>query len=290
MIIGSLVYLNTNIIKNYNSNKQKISSIYRLEKEKRIDEVYSQKDINELIEKYENAMVDAINNNDFSILEPYLIPNSNLYNMQKKLVERLSKRSIKEKLINVQVEDTKIVGNNYNVYVYEKFNIDYAGKVSKVKEFYYIYEVKNNNGRLGLSDIFTNEGKSNINNEYDTNINDENKKEYSNESNYESTGNWDYYPTEIDEVCSSPLEYTGKKIELSGTVVYVKEYFSSEDILISNGENYIHIYSYKKIKHYKGDTVTIYGKVIGETSEYRLENNLKKIPSINADYIYVYSH
>ncbi|SHK44705.1 TcaA NTF2-like domain-containing protein [Tepidibacter formicigenes] len=294
VLIGfSIIQFNINSVKkevyNISSNTKNKENSNVYSKEDNIDEknteltnTYIQNNITDLIKDYENAMVESINTNDFSIVEPYLISNSNLYNLQKALVSNLYKRGIKEKLLDVQVENTEFINGVYNVYVYEKFNITYGKKGSKVKEFNYIYEVKENNGKLGLSDIFSNEEKINTNLE---SIEKQSQVDYNNEVYYKSSK--EYYSANINEIYKNPSKYIGEKIELSGTIIYIKENFNSENMLISNGKNIFHVYAYKTVKHFKGDKIIVYGKIIGETNEYNINNSKTTIPSIYGEYIYL---
>ncbi len=283
-ISAIILLFNGHVIKEYNNHLKSIPS-YDTEKEK--DTTVDLKELTYLIYQYENAMVEAINQNDFSILEPYLIPDSNLYHAQKKLISHLNKRGIKEKLLEFQVEDTRIVDDKYNVYVYEKFNITYGDGTSRIKEFHYIYEIPKNTSKLALSDIFKNEEK-NISSDTIEELTSDIKEKYEEDDDYESTDDLDYYPTYINEVCTSPSTHMNKKIQISGTVIFIKENYASQNILISNGENIIHVYCYKKIKLFKGDSIDIYGKVIGETSDYSLiKDTPATIPSMYGDYIYV---
>ncbi|NLW46327.1 MAG: hypothetical protein GXY86_03170, partial [Firmicutes bacterium] len=109
-----------------------------------------------LIKDYENTLIKAINNNDFSIVEKQLTPGSNLYKAQQDLVANLSKRGIQEKLIDYQVEKIETTGeaNAYKVYVYEKIGIKRPGKLEfTASEFRWVYTVIFDNGKYTLSEI-----------------------------------------------------------------------------------------------------------------------------------------
>jgi hypothetical protein len=111
--------------------------------------------VEEIIKNYEALIIEAINNNDFSQVENLLIPNSKLYNAQKKLIKDLYAKNIKEKLVEysiVKIENTS-KKDEYKVYVIERIGIQYAKKDYKEKEFKWIYTVVQGNEKIGISDI-----------------------------------------------------------------------------------------------------------------------------------------
>lgn len=71
------------------------------------------------------------------------------------MVKDLAARNIKEKLITYSIEDIEYQDDgSVRVFVYEKIGILYPPSKSYViKEFYWIYTVRDINGELGLSDI-----------------------------------------------------------------------------------------------------------------------------------------
>lgn len=98
--------------------------------------------IEESIKNYENAIIEAINKNDFKLVEPWLYPDSSLYISQKKLVADLNQKNIKERLESYSIEDIKT--DNFGVirvYVTENIAIQYPGKDFEVKQFNWIYSV-----------------------------------------------------------------------------------------------------------------------------------------------------
>lgn len=112
--------------------------------------------IEEVISNYETLLVEAINNNDFSLIESLLVPNSNLYNSQKKLVSDLYTKNIKEKLIDFNIESIENTGKNgiYKVYVSESIGIKYLDKQDfETKKYDWIYTVVKSKDSIGLSEI-----------------------------------------------------------------------------------------------------------------------------------------
>lgn len=99
--------------------------------------------IEEAINAYETTMVEAINKNTFSVVEPWLYPDSSLYISQKKLVGELNKKQIKERLDGYSIES--IEGDNLGiirVYVTENIGIQYPGKDYTNKTFKWVYSVR----------------------------------------------------------------------------------------------------------------------------------------------------
>ena len=99
--------------------------------------------VKSLIAQYENNFCEAINQNKFMYIEKYLLPGSDFYRSQKKLVETLNQRGIKENLEKYSIE--KIVKDDkedsYKAYVYEKITIIYPSGKKKTNEYYWIYTV-----------------------------------------------------------------------------------------------------------------------------------------------------
>ncbi|TBL71226.1 TcaA NTF2-like domain-containing protein [Paenibacillus thalictri] len=109
-----------------------------------------------LIQNYEQTLIDAINNNDFSLVEPSLISESNLYNSQKQLISNLNVKKIKEELIEYTIKDIKIdkKSNEYQIYVEEKISITYPNRTdSETKEFKWVYTAVLDKGVVGLKDV-----------------------------------------------------------------------------------------------------------------------------------------
>lgn len=99
--------------------------------------------VEEALDNYENKLIEAINNNDFKLVEPWLYPDSKIYIAQKKLVADLNKKQIKEKLVSYSVE--KIENSYYNIikaYVTENIAIKYPQKDYETKVFNWVYTLK----------------------------------------------------------------------------------------------------------------------------------------------------
>lgn len=112
--------------------------------------------IQEVVRNYETLVVEAINNNDFSLIDNLLVPGSNLYNSQKKLVADLYNKKIQEKLVEFDLKDIQKTDKEgiFKVFVSEKIGVKYPEKQEfETKEFNWIYTVISDKDRPGLSDI-----------------------------------------------------------------------------------------------------------------------------------------
>ncbi|MCA1064837.1 hypothetical protein QTG56_24835 (plasmid) [Rossellomorea sp. AcN35-11] len=90
-------------------------------------------------ENYAMGLVEAINNNNFSLVEPYLMKNSNLYESQKELVSKLSSKGIKESYVSFDIYDYWADGGDVVVYTTEKVKITYGDGTSETKNFKWRY-------------------------------------------------------------------------------------------------------------------------------------------------------
>lgn len=111
--------------------------------------------VEELIGYYEKQLINAINHHDFSLVEQVLVPGSNLYIAQKKLVEDLYSKKIKEELVSYQIEkitpgDSK---DEFYAFVSEEIKILAEGKAPVSKPFLWRYSVVVSPDRKGLADI-----------------------------------------------------------------------------------------------------------------------------------------
>ncbi len=105
------------------------------------------------IDKYTNSVCAAICNGDFSMVQPYLLRNSALYNAQKSRVEKLYSQGTKEYVLSYRVDEMDWESNQKGtMVVYEKVDtVDSKGK-STIAEVNYEYTIEYVNGRYVLSD------------------------------------------------------------------------------------------------------------------------------------------
>jgi hypothetical protein len=87
----------------------------------------------------------------------------------------------------------------------------------------------------------------------------------------------------IDQINKSVMEYSGKKVSFTGTVSFIKENFGTGDMLLSSGQNLIHVSYSQQTSFNKGSTVTVVGTVSGQTSDYTWNGNQVTIPSVLAE-------
>jgi uncharacterized membrane protein YvbJ len=93
----------------------------------------------ELTEGYAKGLVDAVNNNDFSLVEPYLLKDSNLYKMQKDLVKSLAADGVKETYVSFDIYDYWSEGGEAVVFTNEKVKITYGDGSTETKKFKWKY-------------------------------------------------------------------------------------------------------------------------------------------------------
>lgn len=110
--------------------------------------------IEELIKNYEENLIQAINNNNFSLVEPYLVKDSPLYKSQKKLVNDLYLKGIKEKLISYEIAGFSYEPNNvFKIQVVETIAIKYPQKDETRNEYQWIYTANKAGNAIKLSQI-----------------------------------------------------------------------------------------------------------------------------------------
>lgn len=108
----------------------------------------------DLIKKYELGLVEAINKNNFTSVEPYLKKGSPLYESQKKLVKNLFSQGINEELISHEVGYIYYESNDiYRVEVIETIKIRYPQKRDEEKEYQWIYTAERVKDAIKLSKI-----------------------------------------------------------------------------------------------------------------------------------------
>lgn len=99
--------------------------------------------IEALMKSYEVSLVEAINTNQFTKVEGYLVKGSSLYNSQKLLVQNLYKKGTKERLNKYEIyavgyDDGK---KEFKVFVLEDIAVKYAGKNYVNKSYSWCYTV-----------------------------------------------------------------------------------------------------------------------------------------------------
>lgn len=109
----------------------------------------------ELVSNYEYSLIDAINANDFSLVEYMLLKGSSLYEAQKKLVANLNQKGISEELVDFEIKEIKYSEQKKEYYltVREKINIIKKDGES-TNEYTWMYTVKQDEqGMFKFSEI-----------------------------------------------------------------------------------------------------------------------------------------
>ncbi|MGM9924899.1 MAG: zinc ribbon domain-containing protein [Bacillus sp. (in: firmicutes)] len=119
------------------------------------EEVVYEDEAETLMEGYIPGFIKAVNNNDFSQISPYLKEGSELYNSQKKLIDKLYNNGTTEELLDYKVTSSSTDGNVVSIYTYEKIKINYADGKSETKEYEWRYEAEVIGSELLLTSIHT---------------------------------------------------------------------------------------------------------------------------------------
>ncbi|RDI36477.1 TcaA NTF2-like domain-containing protein [Falsibacillus pallidus] len=117
-------------------------------------DAYEEKNVYNAVLEYESAITEAINQGDFSIVEPYLLPDSRLYSSQNQLVENLHNKGITETLNMFNIESiNKVKEGIFAAEVYEEVQINYSSGKTENKTFRWTYTIHNADGQYLLSDL-----------------------------------------------------------------------------------------------------------------------------------------
>jgi serine/threonine protein kinase len=93
-------------------------------------------DVENLIDDYLEASIKAVNQRDFSIVEPLIDPNGKRFAEQRDYNKYLEEKNITEDLLNYKVNDiTKIDSTTFTVKTFEEYNITYGDGSQKMKTF-----------------------------------------------------------------------------------------------------------------------------------------------------------
>lgn len=108
------------------------------------------KAVNSVMKEYESQMIEAINTNDFTKVQQYLIPDSSLYESQKKLVQSLVSQGIKERLEKYDIYAIAFESQKkeYRVFVSETVSIKYPAKDYQSMDFAWCYTVRQDTDNL----------------------------------------------------------------------------------------------------------------------------------------------
>jgi hypothetical protein len=155
-IADSLVYttVEENMINTTETEQVEESSVSSTKVESTEENLSYYDKIKNLFTDYENSMVKAINENDFSIVEKYLLKDSPLYVSQKALIKNLYGRGINEELVYSDIIDYMDFGDSILIFVHEIYNIIYTKEQKSVsREYDYCYKLSIYDSNYGVSEI-----------------------------------------------------------------------------------------------------------------------------------------
>jgi hypothetical protein len=198
--------------------------------------------IEETIKNYTRLWAEAVNENKFSIVEPYLIPGSELYKSQKKLLEFLYRHQIKEEFIASRITECLPDGKGiYKVGVYEEYAIFYENGKKEYKGYNWIYTVKSY-PFWGLSDI-----ESTTKNELIEKTGTQSSKRDTSTINQTLLGHWtsdDYYI----ETVSSLIE-GGTKNESRHKLSTIELFINEKSLtLVQGGAKSVNTYNLARLR------------------------------------------
>lgn len=125
--------------------------------ERTADNVKNQ--LHDLINWYTNSFTQAVNTNDFTIVQPYLYPGSSLFKDQLNYIPSTYKRGVTENIMSYKITGYNISNDNESgtITTQEIYNINDNGN-SSIKTFNYKYTFKYNDEIQGyqLASISTN--------------------------------------------------------------------------------------------------------------------------------------
>ncbi|GGH11076.1 TcaA NTF2-like domain-containing protein [Paenibacillus segetis] len=108
-----------------------------------------------LLRAYEEAIADAINNNDFSKVEKYLIKDSKIYQEQKLYISNQHAEGVTYSLISYDIENIEEDSSNsdeYKLYVKETIGLNESNENKNTETTeYWMYTIISNETELGIS-------------------------------------------------------------------------------------------------------------------------------------------
>lgn len=86
----------------------------------------------------------------------------------------------------------------------------------------------------------------------------------------------------LENINKKTLNYVGETIKITGYVYVINEKYSTTDLLLTDGINYVNVQIYKKTPLKKGDKATFYGIIQGESKKFSIYGKNKTVMSILA--------
>lgn len=116
--------------------------------------VLSEHDAEDLLRLYCDAMIKAINENNFDIAKPYIFEGSKMYADQKSLVDKCANEGIKEKLNFFElVSLTKKLDTVWEAQVKQSETISYANGENEAKDYRWTYTIEYIDSSFYLTEI-----------------------------------------------------------------------------------------------------------------------------------------
>lgn len=107
-----------------------------------VDLTEQQDVVQQFMQNYSAAMVDAINNNDYSIVKSFIKADSPLEQAQRKLIGHLDASNVTEEVNYIEVQDIiKLDANTYRVLSFESIYVTNSTS-TKLSEYIWAYELE----------------------------------------------------------------------------------------------------------------------------------------------------
>jgi hypothetical protein len=110
-------------------------------------------EVQHVFDGYLNGLIGAVNQSDFSLVEPFLLEGSPLYNDQVGLVDRLGEKGITQELVDYEIKDVYGEGGDVYIETFERIRINYSDGTSEVNDYNWVYSGTNTNGKFVLTKI-----------------------------------------------------------------------------------------------------------------------------------------
>ncbi len=109
--------------------------------------------LKKVYDNYLDGLIDAINNGDYSEVEPFIKPGSELETAQRDLVNRLSEKNIVEELQGSSFEGYESDGSDYILNTSETIKINYQDGTSEVQDYEWQYTAVKDGDQYKLAGI-----------------------------------------------------------------------------------------------------------------------------------------
>ena len=109
--------------------------------------------IEELISNFEELVIDANNNGDFSIVSSMITQDSSFYKKEKETIESSYRNNVKYNLLDYNIEQIKAIDNKtYKAYVVENIEVKEGNESNfQAKQFKHIYTIKFDDSGIGIN-------------------------------------------------------------------------------------------------------------------------------------------